>query len=413
MKAIVWPLALAMVAAIGCGSSSKNPPGPGGDPGAGGSGGGPPIGGGPDGGPDGGSAACSIVGGEIRLTQTGTPSRMPTTIWDGSGFLVVWADERKGNGDIYAAKVDGEGKKASEWVLIEGAEDSRAPSIARLGTGYLLAWFDKTPIGADVKTIVLGADGKTTGMASLLAATSSDNPRPIATSAFGGVALAWSDKKGATPSASVAWLNSSGQLTIPAVSLGTVTAGVEFPAPAASEDKLAVFYSDARDGHLNLRATIFNDQLVQQQDVLVRDAKDNALNSRAVWDGQEFVAAWEDLRSSESEQVDMSRLTGDGKATTPVPVPETSAEANWPSLAATRQGVAIAYYQFRSGPPQIFVSYMNKQGELLRPDLQVSQTSGKARFPSIAYDGKSLLGVAWEDTRAGHQEVYFARVECP
>lgn len=411
MKAVVWPLALAMVAALGCGSSSKTPPGPGGDPG---NGGGPPIGGGPDGGDgDGGRSACSIINEETRLTQTGTPARLPAMIGDGSGFLVVWSDERKGNGDIYGAKIDGEGKKTSEWVLIEGAENSMAPSLARLGSGFLLAWFDKTPIGADVKTIVLGADGKATGMASLIAATSSDNPRPIVTSAFGGAALAWSDKKGTTSSASIAWLNSSGQLTIPAVSLGTMTAGVEFPAPAASEDKLAVFYSDARDGHLNLRATLFNDQLVQQQDVLVRDANDNAVNARAVWDGQQFVAAWEDLRSSESEQVDVSRLASDGKATTPAPVPETDAEANWPTLAATRQGVAIAYYQFRNGRPQIIVSYMTKGGEMVRPDLQLSQTTGKARFPSIAYDGKSLLGVAWEDSRAGHQEIYFARIECP
>lgn len=413
MRAIVWPLAVAMVAALGCGSGSKTPPGPGGDPGgAGGNGGGPPVGGGPDGGTgDGGTSACSLVGEELRLTQTGTPARQPSAVWDGSGFLVVWADERRGNGDIYAAKVDSEGKRTSEWVVVEGAEDSRAPSVARLPNGFLLAWFDKTPIGTDVKTIVLGSDGKPTGMASLVAATSSLNPRPIATSAFGGAAVAWSDNKGTHPSASVAWLNGSGQLSIPSVSLGTMTAGVEFPAPAASDDKLVVFYTDSRDGKVNIRATLFNDQLSPQQDVVVRDAANNAVNSRATWNGEQFVAAWEDLRS-EMEEVFASRLSPDGTASTPVAVPEPSQESNWPALAATREGTAIAYYQRRGGGPfQIFVSFMDKRGELVRPDLQVS--NGRARFPTIAHDGNSLLGVAWEDARAGHQEIYFARVHCP
>lgn len=347
------------------------------------------------------------------MSQSSAAARGPAAAWDGSGFLIVWSDERKGNGDLYATKIGADGKKSSEWVLVEGAEDSKSPAIVKLSTGFLVAWFDATPIGADVKTIVLGADGKATGMPTMLSPTTSKNPRPIATSAFGGAAVAWSDMKGSIPSAQVAWLNSSGQLTIPAVTLGTATGGAEFPAVAASDDMLAVFYSDGRDGNHNIRATLFNDQLVSQKDVAVREAAGNAVNSRATWNGKEFVAAWEDLASQEAnEEVHASRLAPNGTATSPVVVPEVSEEANWPALASTPQGVAIAYYQRRGGNPfQIIVSYMDKNGELVRPDLQVS--NGRARFPAIAHDGSSLLGVAWEDTRSGTQEIYFARIQCP
>lgn len=420
MRPVVLPLAIAMMAALGCGSSSKNPPDPGNNPGAGGSGGdggGGPIGGGPDGGgdPDGGGSptACGVVGQEIRLTATGAPARMPTTAWDGSGFLVVWADERKGNGDLYAAKIDVNGNKSSEWVVVEGPEQSRSPSIARVGDGFVVAWFDTTPIGADVKVIALDSGGKPSGMATLLAASTSENPRPLASSAFNGAAIAWSDKMGTNPSASVALVNGNAQIAIPAVSLGTGTAAAEFPTPAGGESSLAVFYSDGRDGNLNIRAALFNDQLTLQQDVVVRDALNDAFNTRATWDGEQFVAAWEDLRMQGKEQIFLSRLSPDGNASTSEPVSESDADGSWPTLAATKSGVAIAYYQFRSGPPQVYLSYMNRSGQFVRSDVQVSQTTGRARFPSIAYDGDSTLGVAWEDTRVGHQEIYFARVQCP
>lgn len=347
------------------------------------------------------------------MTATGAPARMPATVWDGSAFLVVWADERKGNGDLYAAKIDNNGNKSSEWVVVEGPEQSRSPSIAKAGDGFVVAWFDTTPIGADVKVIALDSGGKPSGMATLLAASTAENPRPVVSSAFNGAAIAWSDKKGTIPSASVALVNGSAQITIPAVSLGNGTAAAEFPAPAGGDSSLAVFYSDGRDGQANIRAALFNDQLTLQQEVVIRDAPNDSFNVRATWDGEQFVAAWEDLRMQGKEQIFASRLSPTGNASTSEPVPESDADGSWPTLAATKTGVAIAYYQFRSGPPQIYLSYMNQSGQFVRSDVQVSQTTGRARFPSIAYDGSSTLGVAWEDTRVGHQEVYFARVQCP
>lgn len=415
MKFNVLPLALGTLMLFGCGSGSSTPPGPTGDPGpsgGGGSGGAGPIGGGPDGGED-LEAVCGTVGGESLLSPSGSVARMPAIVADKDGFLVVWSDRRSGNGDLYGAKVDKAGKKSSEWVLVEGSEDSTAPSVAKVGSGYLLTWYDVTPVGADVKAMVLGADGKATGMAAMIAPTTTENPRPLVASAMGGAAVVWSDKKGASPTASVAWLNSSGQLTIPAVTLGTPTDGAQFPSVAASDDRIAVFYSDGRDGHLNIRATLFNDKLTSQTDVVVRDASNDAVNSRAIWDGEEFVAAWEDLRSDESEQVFASTVSESGTASAPVGVPEANEESNWPALASTPGGVAIAYYQFRKGTPQIMMAYMAKSGSFVRPDVQVSQTTGKARFPAVASDGGSTLGVVWEDSRSGHQEVYFARVTCP
>lgn len=416
MKSTIWPLAFA-VAIVGCGSGSKNPPNPGGDPGAGGQGGGDgtggggPIGGGPDPG-DGDPSACSRLGEEQRLSAGGGAARMPNIVHNDGEYFVVWSDERTGNGDIYGAKLDADGKKLSEVAIVEGAEDSRAPWIARLGDGYLLTWFDKTPIGGDVKSVVLDANGRPDGTPAMLAPTMSDNPRPTAVSAFGGVAVAWSDKQGSSPTASVAWVNSSGQLARPAVSLGVSTASADLPGLAAGDDMLAAFYTDTRDGNGNIRVTIFNDQLQAQSDTAVREATNDAYNVRATWDAGRFFAAWEDLRNPDSEQLYVSRVSPDGSASEPAVLPESGSGANWPSLAATPSGVAIAYYQFRSGPPQIFISFIDKENQFIRPDLQISQTTGRARFPSIASDGQAL-GVAWEDTRTGTQQVYFARARCP
>jgi hypothetical protein len=102
-------------------------------------------------------------------------------------------------------------------------------------------------------------------------------------------------------------------------------------------------------------------------------------------DGERFVVAWEDLRSG-VEQVYAAWMDSGGAEQ--ASIPSSGGSANWPSVAWTGTHAAIAYYQFRDGPPSIFLA-------LVGPDLKrvadVEVTPGlTARFPSVAWSGTRL-----------------------
>ena len=69
--------------------------------------------------------------------------------------------------------------------------------------------------------------------------------------------------------------------------------------------------------------------------------------------------------------------------------------------------MAAAYYQFRDGPPQIFLSLVGPDLVRATQDLEVT-SDGAARFPSVAWSG-DRLAVVWAVTDGG---INAALVEC-
>lgn len=419
--------ACALVATSACSSANQTPdtitPNGSGGSGAGGAGGSGGSGGTSGGAGSGGGSntACALVGGETRITNAGGQSRTPSAVWDSTreAFLVVFTDDRSGNADVYAAWIGSDGqKKGDEWPLAQTPDVSHAPSVAKQGNGFLVAYYDETPLGSAVKTLVLGADGQPAGNPIQFSpsgkSANDGGPRPQVAPAFGGVSAAWMDLATGVPDSLFSAVSQAGTPQGAPITLGQQGTETDYPALAANDQLLAVVYSDKRDGHLNMRAALYDNLSMLKKDLVVRNATGDANNPKVAWDGQKFVVAWEDLRTG-VEQVYAAAVSPDGTATTPTLVHDEGTDgANWPSLAASGTGTAIAYYQFRTGAPQIFVSFLGSDGNRVPGDLQVSNTTStaKARFPSIAWDGNEY-GVAWEDTRSGNAAIYFAIVSCP
>jgi hypothetical protein len=151
--------------------------------------------------------------------------------------------------------------------------------------------------------------------------------------------------------------------------------------------------------------------------VALRSDPTDATQPRLAATANGFLAAWEDARSGSDNELHLSAIDANGAAggDALVETPMTG-DANWPAIAWSGATAAVAYYQYRSGPPQIFLTRFDGAGTRLDgADLQVSSTpsGARARFPAVAWSG-SAFGVAWVDTRnAGTPQIYFARVTCP
>jgi hypothetical protein len=413
------PLAVMATAGLflGCGGGGSSGESP--IAGSGGSSGGDVGSGGSDN-PGGGSVSgppspCQLVGSEARITEAAGASSTPAIVWTGAGYLVAWSDDRSGSGDIYVASLSPDGVKvAPEIAVVSTPAADRSASLAPSAGGYLVGWSEQGSPGFVIMTRPLAADGSPTGDAATVASSSATEARPLLEAGLGGVAATWIDAAGGVPTAMVGRLSATGQMSRPPEPL-KLGAGAQttFPASAGSATQLGVAYSDGRDGHLNLRMALLDASLAPTVDLLLRDAPNDAQNPSILWDGTRFAVAWEDLRGAD-EQVYLARVGTDGAAEAALAVPEPdTGGADWPKLATDGNSTVVTFYQFRDGPPQIYLSVLGADGTKQGGDLQVSRgTSGKARFAAIAR-GATEYGVVWEDTRFGDSEIMFARVSCP
>lgn len=379
--------------------------------------------------PEGPPSPCRVAGDEIRVTQTQGAASAPVLTWTGTDYLVAWADDRSGAGDIYAARLTSEGlKQAPEWAVATTPGVSSSPSIVAVPGGFIAGWQEIGADGGAFVTQALDANGLPKAGAaspSVVSKSGAGEIRPHLAAAFDGAAASWMDLRtgdgapsGTTASDSAAWiarLTAEGALLRPPdpVVLGAGASATKFPALAASSSLLAAAYVDYRAGHGDVRVGLFDPSLAQTTDVLVRDAPGDASNPSADWDGGQFVLSWEDLRSGD-EQIYLSRVTPDGTVEAPIAVPDDgTGSANWPRTASSAGATVVVFYQFRGGPPQVYLAFLGPDGSKKGGDLRVSQgTSGKARFPSVVR-GANEYGVVWEDTRFGTPQVMFARVNCP
>ncbi|MBJ6761819.1 hypothetical protein JGU66_13675 [Myxococcaceae bacterium JPH2] len=137
-----------------------------------------------------GIAVSTAVGGQMN----------PQVTFASGECFVVWRDGRAGAGvDLYGARVrasDGVVLDPAGLVLVTGAKNEESPAIATDGTQALLAWSEaRTELGSDLyATRVRLSDGVPLDGTGLLVATAAVNQTSMTLTA-GGKATSWSGQR--------------------------------------------------------------------------------------------------------------------------------------------------------------------------------------------------------------------------
>jgi hypothetical protein len=292
-------------------------------------------------------------------------SEAPKVVWNGTDFWIAWANSPDGglNCEIYMHRVGG---GFTVYQITNSPGDDRYPSITWTGDCYGLCWAQQD-IGSGGKIIhfnIISADGTT----KLLPEDTLVN-------------------------------ENSGQSAC-------------YPCLVWNGDGYGVCWEDDREGQPRMYfarldkdgSKIGNDVPISSS-ALVLDP--NRPSSSLVWNGSQYAVTWDAQKEGGHYQIYMALISSDGeKLGGDIQVTTSESTSIRPSIVWAGDKYGIAWEDNRTGQNEIFMAYLDEDGNKLEDDHQVSHAPAVASYPYLLWNGSKCV-VLWMDMRDEDGEIYF------
>ena len=360
-------------------------------------------------------SACALAGPVTKLPFA-VGSEAFALAWDTDHYVVAYVDPATGDGDIDVARLGVDGTLLGPPLAVQPtAATSDLPDLIETDDGFLVVWQEGSA-GTAVFAHALDRDAAPRGTGVTIAATQSNQSRPVLAHAPGGqIAVSWMDTFEGRAGVQVALIDPATlAVTGPLRVAEEDTDG--WPSVAGDDQALGMAWSDEPADSYDVRfARIDTATLSASPPVSLRGAAPNSgLLPRLIRTSFGFLAAWEDMRSADNE-IQMALVDQEGHKIGGglVEEPDTG-DANWPNMAWTGASAGVVYYQYRTGRPQIFMSFVDATGARVGGlhDLQVSDgAAGWSKYPDVVWTG-ARFGVMYVDTRDGAPDLWLQSVAC-
>jgi len=403
------------------------------------------------------------LGHPIAISHAVNHQSRPSAAWNGSSFLVVWADLRRGDHDVFGARLTVAGRVLDPRgipVLTGPGTDVPAGLAADLA-GYLLVEFRvATDPSFDVFALRIGADGQSIGDPYLVSRQATEQTAPAAAWDGSTYLVVWQeygegsnfDVYGARVTEGGTSLDGRGIL---------VSGGPGFqghPSVAATTAGFFVVWEDSRADGLEIRGARFAPdgtnldpdgilvslaagsheapavasdgsrflvtwaeksprlgifgQLVSGAGTL--EGSDIVINAAAAlldvpsvaWSGSNYLVVWEEARFSARAEIRGARVAPDGRVLdqAPVGISGPTAGITAPSVASDGASWLVVWDDARNVAESRFDIYGARVGGdgtvIDTAGIAITQAPSEQRFPALAFDGTEYL-VSWEDFRSG------------
>ncbi len=264
---------------------------------------------------------------DTSITYVPAPGNQvePALAFDGTNFLVVWTDGRSGSyyDDIYGARVTPAGTvlDTNGIAISTAADDQWSPALVFDGTNFLVVWADKRSgsysdiYGARVTAagVVLDPSG--------IAISTAAHDQWLPALSFDGTdfLVVWVDKRsgpysdiyGARVTAAGVVLDPSG------IAVSTAASYQWDPALAFDGTNFLVVWQDSRSGSYDIygaRVTAVG-VVLDPSGIAISTAADEQSCPVLAFDGTNFLAVWQDYRSG-SDDIYGARVTLGGRCLT-------------------------------------------------------------------------------------------------
>jgi len=258
------------------------------------------------------SAEGVMIGPDIRVTYTGYYSRYPHMVWTGSEYGVSWLFNQGGAGEIYFARLSGDGTKLGSDLRVTYAPEPAGPinynkRLAWTGSEFGLAWDDNrngSPYNMEVYFTRISASGVEIGDDIRITNKSGDAGSTNLAWTGSEFGLSWCDDRDGNREIYFLRLSSSG------AEIGSETR-ITFDSAESVETALSwtgsefgLVWRDNREGNNEIYFTRLSASGVKlDPDLRITSNAAESLNPRCglVWTGSEFGVSWDDDRDGNRE----------------------------------------------------------------------------------------------------------------
>ncbi|MBI3182652.1 MAG: OmpA family protein [Myxococcales bacterium] len=350
----------------------------------------------------------------------------PSGAFDGTNWLVVWHDWRRGlNTDIFAARVRPDGTLIdSNGFAVTGAPGFEySPDVAYDGTNFLVTWTDdrNAATGFDIYAARVSTAG---AVLNELAVSTAADDQDYSRVAFGGgtYLVVWEDLRGGVDTdvygARVTTAGAVSDATGIAIS---TAASYQFePSVAFGAGNFFVAWYDLRNFAIT-NSDIYGSRVstagsvLNPAGLLISNAANAQIEPDVAFDNTNFLVVWEDLRGGATTDIYGARVSGAGALldAAGVSISLAAGDQSSPSVAFDGTNYLVAWEDLRGGTTTNLYGQRVSTGlAAVGAELVLSTAASNQLWPRAIGGGPDVL-VVWGDLRDGlssGSDIYGTRV---
>jgi len=177
-----------------------------------------------------------------------------------------------------------------------------------------------------------------------------------------------------------------------------------------NSDYAAIWY-DSRDGNWEIYFTrISMDGIKLSPDIRITNTPGGSYHPKIIFSGSEYGIVWDEYFNGSNKIFFAHLSTTGGKIGSDMQVSEGSGNAMNPSIAFSGSEYGVVWQEKRDSEFfQIYFTRLNLEGVRLGADIKITDTQSNAVSPSIIFSGNEY-SIVWNDGRNSIDEIYFARI---